>query len=334
VEEEGGWKTVGKTDTTTPSTYSAPTAGLQKVLFSFGSTKDAAEFITTKSKLARFVGTQSWPGAAAASMAMEDMAEPILTPPIRPKLEQETIKQDGTTETITRPETSPMFKMEVEDYIAANKTYNSKKDKWEENRPRAYNLVLQHCPPELETRLTSQAKWEKVRADRDVVSLLKMIRDIAHNHDENKPGLMAIIECDLELSLGFQDKTQTCDDFMAVFKARVDTINAHRGKAGKHPGHLHDTFERIIFEKGVTMQAVVNWSEADQQALKEEVEAIANEEYLAVLFIKQADEFRYGELKTTLANAYLNPNSTDYGYPTTLQDALRLLKGYIRIRSN
>jgi predicted Fe-S protein YdhL (DUF1289 family) len=82
------------------------------------------------------------------------------------------------------------------------------------------------------------------------------------------------------------------------------------------------------------MQAVVNWSEADQQALKEEVEAIANEEYLAVLFIKQADEFRYGELKTILANAYLNPNSTEYGYPTTLQDALRLLKGYIRIGRN
>ena len=153
-------------------------------------------------------------------MAMEDMAEPILTPPTRPTLDQVTIKPDGSTETITRPETSSLFKMEVEDYIAANKTYNSKKDKWEENRPRAYNLVLQHCPPELETRLTSQARWEKVRADGNVVSLLKMIRDIAHNHDENKPGLMAIIECDLELSLRFQDKTQTCDDFMTVFKAR------------------------------------------------------------------------------------------------------------------
>ena len=84
----GGWKTVGaKSAPDTSSSYSAPTAGLQKVLFSFGSTKDAAEFITTKSKLARFVGTQSWPGAPVASMAMEDMADPILTPPTRPTLE-------------------------------------------------------------------------------------------------------------------------------------------------------------------------------------------------------------------------------------------------------
>ena len=84
----GGWKTVGaQSAPDTSTTYSAPTAGLQKVLFSFGSTKDAAEFITTKSKLARYVGTQSWPGAPVASMAMEDMADPILIPPTRPTLE-------------------------------------------------------------------------------------------------------------------------------------------------------------------------------------------------------------------------------------------------------
>ena len=202
------------------------------------------------------------------------------------------------------------------------------------NRPRAYNLVLQHCPPELETRLISQAKWEQVRANRDVVGLLQMIRDIAHNHDENKPGLMAIIECNLELSLGFQDKTQTCDDFMAVFKARVDTINAHRGQAGYHPGHLLDTFDRILEEKNLTKSTVLNWPQDEQDALKKVIEDAANEEYLAVLFIKQADEFRYRELKTTLVNAYLNPNSIDYGYPTAMQDALRLLKGYTSIGTN
>ena len=169
----GDWKTVGaQSAPDTSSSYSAPTAGLQKVLFSFGSTKDAAEYITTKSKLARYVGTQSWPGAPVASMAMEDMADPILIPPTRPTLEKEILKSDGRTEIITRDETNPFFKLEVDEFISANKTYNSKKEKWEENRPRAYNLVLQHCSPVLETRLISQAKWEQVRANQDVVGLL------------------------------------------------------------------------------------------------------------------------------------------------------------------
>ena len=94
---------------------------------------------------------------------------------------------------------------------------------------RAYNLVLQHFPPELETRLTFQANWDQVWMDRDVVGLLKMVHDIDHNHDESKLGLMAIIECDLELALGFQGKIEDCDNFMAMFKAQVDTINAHKG---------------------------------------------------------------------------------------------------------
>ena len=76
----GGRKAVGmKTTVESPSSYSAPTARLQKVLFSFGSTNDASESITMKSKLARDVGIQPWSGAPVVSMAMEDMSEPILT---------------------------------------------------------------------------------------------------------------------------------------------------------------------------------------------------------------------------------------------------------------
>ena len=75
------------------------------------------------------------------------------------------------------------------------------------------------------------------------------------------------------------------------------------------------------------MDMSLKWPLDDQEALKKEVEDAASEECLAVLFIKQADEIRYGKLKTTLANAYLNPTSTEYGYPTTLQNALCLLKG-------
>ena len=118
---------------------------------------------------------------------------------------------------------------------------------------------------------------------------------------------------------------------MAVFKARVDTINAHRGHAGRHSGHLIDTFDWIISEKGLTKSVVLKLPPDDQEALKKEIGAVVSEEYLAVLFIKQADEIRYGKLKTTLANAYLNLTLTEYRYPKTLQNSLRLLKGYTLI---
>ena len=60
-----------------------------------------------------------------------------------------------------------------------------------------------------------------------------------------KLSLMAIIESDMELYLGFQSPTEPCDDYMAVLKARVDTICAHEGLAGNHVGHVNETFTPI-----------------------------------------------------------------------------------------
>ena len=74
------------------------------------------------------------------------------------------------------------------------------------------------------------------------MGLLKMIQDIAHNNNKNKLGLMVVIESDMELYIGFQGANEACNDHIAVFKARVDTINAHAGLSGKHPGHMSDTF--------------------------------------------------------------------------------------------
>ena len=72
-----------------------------------------------------------------------------------------------------------------------------------------------------------------------------MIRDIAHNHGKTKHGLMAIIESDMELYLGFQVSVEACDNYMVMFKTRVDMKNSHKGRAGKYSGHFAERFSRI-----------------------------------------------------------------------------------------
>ena len=72
----------------------------------------------------------------------------------------------------------------------------------------------------------------------------------------------------------------------------------------------------------------------DKKALNKEIQEIAREEYLDILFIKQADEVRFGELKTTLANGHLTPTTAECGYPKMLHGALCLLKGYMSIGNN
>ena len=108
--------------------------------------------------------------------------------------------------------------------------------------------------------------------DRDVVGLLGMIRDITHNHDETKLGLMAIIESDMELYLGFWGTNEPCDYYMAVFKARIDTINAHEGLAGKHPGHVNETFAWISEEQEPMKEKIKQLSSDEKPALQTEVQ--------------------------------------------------------------
>ena len=81
-------------------------------------------------------------------MAMEDMTEPILSPPTRPTLDKVTIKQDGSTETTTRDETSLLFKMEVDDYIAANKPTTLRRISGK--KP---SEGIQSCPPALPSQV-------------------------------------------------------------------------------------------------------------------------------------------------------------------------------------
>ena len=71
-------------------------------------------------------------------MAIGDMTNPTISPPNRPELEKN--QADGTT--VTRNIDDSRYRMEVEDYILANKTFTARKDKWDKNQPRACNLVL------------------------------------------------------------------------------------------------------------------------------------------------------------------------------------------------
>ena len=45
------------------------------------------------------------------------------------------------------------FNMDVNKYVDFNNLYKERTASWEENRTKAYYLVLQHCPPELKTEL-------------------------------------------------------------------------------------------------------------------------------------------------------------------------------------
>ena len=112
------------------------------------------------------------------------------------------------------------------------------------------------------------------------------------------------------------------DDFLRLFKAQVDTINAHGGQAGLHPGLVMDHYEEMVAAHTKAEKDLSNDERLELQTLARKSSC---EEYLACLFIRVADNDRYKGLKTTLDNQFLLDKSA---YPRELSQALKLLKTF------
>ena len=64
--------------------YTASTSGLQNVLFTRGTTRDAVRFTDTLNKLARHVGIQAWSQSTVTAKAIIEMVAPSWTEPAKP----------------------------------------------------------------------------------------------------------------------------------------------------------------------------------------------------------------------------------------------------------
>ena len=65
--------------------FTAPTSGLEDVFFTWGTTKEAAKFEDTVSKLAQHIGTSPWFQSLVALKAMSTLNTPAFEKPVVPR---------------------------------------------------------------------------------------------------------------------------------------------------------------------------------------------------------------------------------------------------------
>ena len=97
------------------------------------------------------------------------MAEYVFTQPVRPprkcykfRTDQHISDQDPMVKTSDRFTNVQLntklvynaeWKLDLDMFMVVQKKYEKDPDAWIENRARMYNLVLQHCPPDVEAEL-------------------------------------------------------------------------------------------------------------------------------------------------------------------------------------
>ena len=124
-----------------------------------------------------------------ASIAYEIMTAPVINKLDKPK--QPTDKDDKVEAAI--------FESEMSVWTSEFKKYRKKKLAWENRLTRMFNLTLQHFTPELKEKLKITNGYNNVHLERGAIGLLGLIRDVAHDHTDNKNKVMVCVESSLAL---------------------------------------------------------------------------------------------------------------------------------------
>ena len=136
-----------------PGSFEAPTAGLELVYFTAGSTKDVVEFKDTVEKLLRHVATTAWKQSSIPSKAMKELKDPVFPMPVRPVRVYISGTSSSAVETTSRITVVTLNIAVIDDIDYSDEMDQYKYDKckgessaenWEENDAKRYNLVLQH----------------------------------------------------------------------------------------------------------------------------------------------------------------------------------------------
>ena len=212
--------------------FTAPTLGLEDVFFVWGTSKDAARFEDTVSKLARHVDTSPWPQSSVASKAMSTLKSPEFEEPAIPTREywantertaktRDRSRTDSKGEIVDNPPVTEDWEhnLQVEEYKSKRKVYNDQMLAWKENKAKCYYFVLSHSLRALEYQLKNSSKWEETEGNQYVAVLLKRTRKITQNKKERKKSVMTTMESDVELYTLHQSSWESLQlDFPSITK--------------------------------------------------------------------------------------------------------------------
>ena len=266
---------------------------LKHVVLLRGSTRDAAKFKETVSILSQYVGTQLWSYLTVVATAMLNLKSPSRIVLLHPVMEfmVKGAKTLGRFDADGKANPSVLdnadYKLDIDLFVVASKMRLLETQSCKEKNVRVYNLVLKHCPKDLEAELRNHTKSDTTELTQDAISLLGIIRDVTLNLKESRQCTMNFVKCDVKLKTTAQNSNETNDKYYKVFSARKDTVNAHSGEDGHQKLMFEDRLAAILTNKRIS-RADFDRDRYDK-ANKKRIEAPARdesrEEYLACLFL-------------------------------------------------
>ena len=182
--------------------------------------------------------------------------------------------------------------------------------------PNMYSLVWGQCTEFTQTRLQQQPGFKLISQSQDAIALLSLIRDLIFRLDNKQHPVLSMVNNDLRVFRFIQGRDVSVSLFHKQFKSLVQVIEKFGGFIGAHDNLIKRDLKELdtsIDPNDPTTYSLDQWIAAA---------AIAKEKYLALLFLRLADQSRYGDLVDGLIHDHHKGLDT---LPKTLQAAFTLL---------
>jgi hypothetical protein len=106
----------------------------------------------------------------------------------------------------------------------------------EENKKRAYALVIGQCSSNLDSKLQGPAMFVQAKADQDIVQLLLVIRGYCCRFDDHQQSTWALEQAKHPVSRYYQAHDVTNTEYVEHFKALISVVETYGGAYGCKPG--------------------------------------------------------------------------------------------------
>jgi hypothetical protein len=184
----------------------------------------------------------------------------------------------------------------------------------EENKKRAYALVIGQCSPDLDSKLQGSTAFVQAKADQDVVQLLLVIQGYCCRFDDHQQSMYALEQAKHQVSTYNQAHDVTNTEYVEHFKALVGVVETYGGAYGCKPGLV----AMELVAQGMKPEDIAT---ADRAAIIKAKE-VCRKCYLSCMLLRGADNGRYHQFMVDLSNDMTK--GTD-NYPKTMVETMRML---------
>lgn len=186
-------------------------------------------------------------------------------------------------------------------------TYRKRMQVYENNFTKAYALLWERCAKAMKNKIEARSDFETIK--NDPILLLKAIKEHALNYQENRYSMSIVLDALRTLLSTKQKEGESLQDFTKRFRVARDVLKSHIGGP-------------IIFTKIV--EATEGYADADEEK-REKLREQAFNQFLAFLYLDNADKAKYGSILTGLNTQQSLGNDQ---YPKSITESNNVLSNH------